>query len=101
MSGLIEVFFSDRGRTASWSRHGGVLRLCFCTVWYCVELCGAVSCVVELCVVRLCSHGRACQGSCRPSFRLIRDYIFCKGLRKTVAAGENKSLLGAGVSTLN
>ena len=49
MSGLLEVLVSDRGRTAPWSRHGSVLRLCFCTVWYCVELCGAVWSCVELC----------------------------------------------------
>ena len=59
------------------------------TVWYCV---------VQLCVLRLCSHGTACQGSCRPSFSLRRDYnFFAQGLRKTAAAGENKSLLGDGL----
>ena len=35
LSDLLEVFVSDTGRAAPRSRHGGVLRLFFCTVWYC------------------------------------------------------------------
>ena len=84
----------------------------FGTVWHCVVLCGlcgavwTVWCCVDcavLCGPTVCAtsmtHGTACQGSCRPSFSLRRDYNFSgQGLRQTVSAGENKLLLGAGLS---
>ena len=83
MSSLLEVFVTDTGRAAPRSRHGGVLRLCFCTVWYCVvALCGPTvwrncvarrcgptvwsNCVVRRCVIRLygtmVQHARALAG---------------------------------------